>query len=147
MTKKTGRLEFRLKEIDETRIYLLYEMKHNDLMSKKCKRACRKLNCLCSLFISAGPGCVSISAFVSLVGILIGITSSAVGLKMCAINAGIKKYQEKTNKHDKKVLLGKAKLDTIEVLISKVLIDLFISNEEFVSVKKCYKNIMRWKKK
>ena len=112
-------------------------------MSKKCKRACRKLNCLCSLFISAGLGCVSISAFASLVGILIGITSSAVGLKMCAINAGIKKYQEKRKKHNKIVLLGKAKLDTIEVLISNALIDLYISNDEFVSVKKCYKNIMR----
>ena len=127
--------------------FIFYKKWNNDLMSKKCKRACRKLNCLCSLFISAGLGCVSIFAFASLVGILIGITSSAVGLKMCAVNAGIKKYQEKRKKHNKIVLLGKAKLDTIEVLISNALIDLYISNDEFVSVKKCYKNIMRWKKK
>ena len=62
---------------------------------------------------------------------------------MCAISAGIKMYQEKRKKHNKIVLLGKAKLDTIEVLISNALIDLYISNDEFVSVKKCYKNIMR----
>ena len=33
------------------------------------------------------------SAFASLVGISIGITSSAIGVKMCAIIAGIKKYK------------------------------------------------------
>ena len=42
---------------------------------------------------SAVTGCVSISAFPSLVGIPVYITSSAVGLKICAITAGIKKYK------------------------------------------------------
>ena len=36
---------------------------------------------------------VSISAFDSLVSILIGIAISVVGLKICAIIAGIKKYK------------------------------------------------------
>ena len=36
-------------------------------------------------------GCVSISASPSLVGIPIGIASSAVRLKVCAVTAGIKK--------------------------------------------------------
>ena len=31
-------LEFRLKKIDETRHYLLEEIKHNDLMSESIKR-------------------------------------------------------------------------------------------------------------
>ena len=34
-------LEFRLKKIDETRSYLLDEIKHNDLMSEKYKKTCR----------------------------------------------------------------------------------------------------------
>ena len=34
--------------------------------------------------------CISISTFASLVGIPIGITSSAIGLEICAITAGIK---------------------------------------------------------
>ena len=33
------------------------------------------------------------------------------------------------------MLLGKTKLDTIEVLLSKVLIDSYISHDEFISVK------------
>ena len=38
-------------------------------------------------------GCVSISDFSSLVGIPMGITSPAITLKICAINAAIKKYR------------------------------------------------------
>ena len=83
-------------------------------------------------------GCVSISAFASLVGIPIGITSSAIGLKICAITAGIKKYKsiikKKKKKHDKIVLLAKSKLNSIEVLISKTLIDSNISHDEFVLI-------------
>ena len=37
-------------------------------------------------------------------------------------------------KHDKIVLLGKNKLNTIEVLISTALIDSYISHDEFVSI-------------
>ena len=68
--------------------------------------------------------------FVSLVGIPIGITSSAVGLKICAITAGIKKFKsiinKKKKKHDRTVLLGRIELDAIEVLISKALVDSYI---------------------
>ena len=54
------------------------------------------------------------------------------------ITAGIKKYKsiikKKKKKHEKIVLLRKDKLNIIEVLISKALIDSYISNDEFVSV-------------
>ena len=66
-------------------------------MSKKHKKTCRTLNYLENffslLFISAVTGCVSISAFASLVGIPAGITSSAATIKICVITAGIKKYK------------------------------------------------------
>ena len=42
---------------------------------------------------STVTGCITISAFVSLVGILIGMMSSAIGLKTFVIIAGIKKYK------------------------------------------------------
>ena len=51
------------------------------------------------------------SAFTSLVGIAIGIVSSAVGLKICVTIAEIKKYnsiiKKKKKKYDKVVLLAK----------------------------------------
>ena len=53
------------------------------------------------------------------------------------MRSGIKKYKslikKKKKKHDKKVLLGKDKLNTIEVIISKALINSYISHDEFVS--------------
>ena len=83
-------------------------------------------------------GCVSISAFVSLVFVPVGITNSAVGTKICEITARIKKYKsiikKKKEKHDNIVLLGKYKLNTIEVLISEALIDSYISHDEFVLI-------------
>ena len=78
------------------------------------------------VFVSAVRGCVSIFAFTSLVGDPVGIASSAVELKICAITAGIINKEKK--KHDKIVLLGKSKLDTIEVLISNALIDSYINH-------------------
>ena len=45
------------------------------------------------ILASTVTGWVSISAFSSLVCVLVGITSSAVGIKICAIIAGIKEYK------------------------------------------------------
>ena len=63
------------------------------------------------IVISTITGCVSISAFPSLVDILKGTTSSATGLKIYAITAGNKKYKPITKKnkksHDKTALLFK----------------------------------------
>ena len=83
---------------------------------------------------------VLISAFFSIVCAPVGITSSAIEIKMCAITSGIKKhksikkYRKKKKTHDKLVFLGKDKLNTSEVLISKPLIDLYTSQDEFVSL-------------
>ena len=53
------------------------------------------------ILISTITGCVSISAFASLVDIPIGISSSVVGLKMCVITAAIKKYKSIIKKKEK----------------------------------------------
>ena len=137
-----------MKNIDETRNYLIEEINRNELMSKKHKKVCTTLNYIEHFLILASTitGCISISAFASLLGIPIGITSSAIGLKICAITAGIKKYKsiikKKKKKHDKIVLLAKSKLNSIEVLISKALIDSNISHDEYVLInnvpKECY---------
>ena len=137
---KEASLEFRLKKIDGARNDLLEKMKHNDLMSEKYKKTCKCLNYVKHLLVlvSTITGCVSISAYALLVSVLAGITSSAVEIKNCAITAGIKKYKsiikKRKRKHDKIVLLGKDQLNPIEVLISKALIDSYISPDEFVSV-------------
>ena len=79
------------------------------------------------ILISSVTRCISISYFASLAVIPIGITSSAKGLKICVITAGVKKYksiiEKKTKKHDKILSLAKSKLNNVEVLISKALTD------------------------
>ena len=84
-------LKFRLRKTDETRYYLLDEIKQNDLISVKYKKTCKYSNYVEHLLIlvSTVTGCVSVSTFASLVFVLVGITSSAVGIKMCAITAGV----------------------------------------------------------
>ena len=71
-------------------------------------------------------GCVSIATFASLVCVPVGITSSVIRRKICAIIAWIKKYKsirkKKRKNHDKIVLLRKDRLNTIEVVIAKALI-------------------------
>ena len=82
--------------------------------------------------------------FCFLVGIPIGIMSSAIGLKI-VINTGIKKYNSidkiKRKTHDKIVMLAKSKLNSIEVLISKALIDSNISHNEFVLINNVLKEL------
>ena len=53
-------------------------------------------------FVSTVSGCLSISAFASLVGFPLGIASFAVGLKICSITAVIKKYKPIIKKKRKK---------------------------------------------
>ena len=62
-------------------------------MSEKYKKMCKVMNYFehFLIFISAVSGCVSISAFALVIGVPVGITSSALGLKICAMTAGIKK--------------------------------------------------------
>ena len=132
--------EFRLKNIGETRNSFLEEIKQNEFLSKKDKRVCATVNYIEHFLVLASviTGCILFFAFASLIGIPIWITSSALGLKICAITTGIKKYKstikDKKKKHDKIVLLAKSKLNSIEVIISKAVIDSFISHDEFVSI-------------
>ena len=65
MAKENVGIDFRPKKVDETRNYLLDDIKYNDLMSKKHK------NFL--VFVSAVSACVPVYAFASLVGVPVSI--------------------------------------------------------------------------
>ena len=132
--------EFRLKNINKTKNYLIDEINLNELIGKKHRKICTILNYIKHFLILASTitGCISTSDFTSLIGIPIGIMSSPVRLKTCETTAGTKKYKsvikKKEKKHDKIVSLAKSKLNRIEVLISKSLIDLNISHDEFALI-------------
>ena len=130
--------EYRLKNLNEIRNYFLEQIKQNQLMNKRHKKICRILNHNkhTLILVSTITGCISISTFASLIGIPIGIMSSAIKLRICAMTPGIKKYKsiikKKKKKLDKIAFFAKSKLNKIEVLISKTLIDSLISHDEFV---------------
>ena len=65
------------------------------MISKKHKKVCTTLNYIEHFLIlgSTITQRVFNSSLASVVGIPIGITSSEIGLQICAITAGIKKYK------------------------------------------------------
>ena len=88
--------EFRLKNIDETRNLI-------EQINRNHKKVYTTLNYTEQFLIlpSKITGCASISVFASLVDIPIRITSSAIGIKICVITEGIKKYKAIINKKKK----------------------------------------------
>ena len=73
MKEKNISQEFRLKNIDETRNYLLEEeIKQNELVSRKHEKVCTTLNYIEHILILASTitDCISISSFASLLRIL-----------------------------------------------------------------------------
>ena len=84
-----------MKNIDVARSYFIRGIDKNELMSKNHKKVCTTLNYITHLFNLAATvtGCASISDFISLVGIPVGIVSFAEEINKCAITAGIKKYK------------------------------------------------------
>ena len=79
----------RVKNTNETRNYFLEEIEQNKFMSKNLKKFYTTPKYVEHFLILASTitGCILISAFDSLLVIPIGITSSAISLKICAIAA------------------------------------------------------------
>ena len=88
MSEENISQEFRIKDVDETRNYLIEDINPSDLMSKKHKMLCTALNCIEQLLVlvSAVRKCVSISAFCYLVSIPDGIATAAVRLNFFCNN-------------------------------------------------------------
>ena len=84
------------------------------------------------------------------VDIPVGFASSVIKIKISVITTEIKKYKsiiKKTKKkHEKIVLLAKTKLNTIEVLLFKVLIYSNIIQDGFFSVNNVLKEYDNLKK-
>ena len=120
MSEENITQKFTPKNIDKIRNYLIEEINQNELISKKHKTVYRNLNYMehSLILISTIIGCVFISDFAFLVGVSVGITSSAIEA------------------------LAKFKLDSARLLISKTLIHVLINNvpKEFDDMKEEIKN-------
>ena len=88
--------------------------------------------------LSATSGGVSITAFISIVGVAVGIASASFTL-IFSIAKGIIKIllkitRNKKKMHDNILMLAKSKLNSIEILISKALNDTDITHEELTMI-------------
>ena len=109
MSKENIYLDFRIEKIDETRKYLLEEIKNVNLMGEHCEKVYRTLNYFEYFLICTSPvtDCVSIPASASVAGVPVSTGSSAVGLKICALTAGIKMYQSIIRKKNNNSIVSK----------------------------------------
>ena len=92
------------------------------------------------IVLSATSGGVCIISSASVVGAPVGIASASFTLIFSLTTGIIKKLlsitRNKKKKHNKILMLAKSKLNSIETLILKALIDMKISHDEFVMILK-----------
>ena len=90
--------------------------------------------------MSATTGGVCIISHTTIAGAPVGIESAVFTIVFAFASGIIKKLlkltRNKRKKHDKIIMLAKSKLNSIETLVSKALIDMEISHEEFITILK-----------
>ena len=134
--------KFRLSEIIGIENYFYQEISQRKSCSKKLNKYVATFDYIDKVLIilSATGSGVSIISFTSIIGAPVGIASASVALIFSVTTGIIKKLlnitRNKKKKHHKILMLAKSKLNSIETLISQVLIDLDISREEFIRILK-----------
>ena len=124
--------QFRLNKISEIKDYFLAEIRERELISKNiCKYIAsldyfdKSLN-----FLSILSGSTSIAPFATVIGAPTGIIVANCGLTFSITSGFVKTFLKATinkkKKHNKIVMLGRSKINSIESKMPKALID----NEE-----------------
>ena len=140
--KLSDQTKFRLVEIKKIETYFHKEINQRRLCSKKVNKHVITFNYIdkISIVLNATTGGICIIFHASVVGAPVGIASAGFTI-LFSLATGITKKLLKTTrnkkkKHDKILLLAKSKFNNIESLVSKALIDVEISHEEFITVLK-----------
>ena len=139
-TNLSEQKKFRLSEIIGIENYFHQEINQSKSCSKKLSKYVTAFDYIDKVLIvlSATSSEVCIIASASVVGAPIGTASASFTLIFSLTTRIIKKLlsitTNKKKKHDKIPILGKSKLDSIETLVSQVLIDVEISHEEFNAI-------------
>ena len=141
-TDLSEQTKFRLDEISKIENYFHEEINQRKSCSKKLSKYVAAFYYIDKILIvlSATTGGVSICSFTSVVGAPVGIASASFTLIFSLTTGIVKKLlsitRNKKKKHNKILMLAKSKLNSIETLISQVLIDMEISHEEFIAILK-----------
>ena len=130
-------LNFRLQKSCEVLQNLEKEIKHYEDVRKKYNRArgiFTKISVGCGVFsviLSASGLGTSLTGFGAVVGIPLGVVGGICGGISVGFGAASKRLSHKVSKHEQTVSLAKAKVNTINDLVSKALKDNVISEQEF----------------
>ena len=132
--------KFRLDETNKIKDYLNAEIKERKDIVKKNSKYIVAFDYADKLFItlSASFGTLSIASYATVIGIAVGIAGASLTLIFTVTAGVIKKLlnitRKKKKKHNKITALARSKLNIIETLISRALIDFDISHEEFSEI-------------
>ena len=137
---------FRLNKINEINNYFVAEVKERELISKTLSKYIASFEhvdkSLIVLFATSSIN--SITSFVTVIALLIGIESASFSLSFSILTGIVKKLlktrQNKNKKHNKIVMLARSKLNSIESKIYEALINNEISHEEFMILIKKERN-------
>ena len=141
-TKLSNQTKFRLDEIKKTENYFNVEVNQRKLCSKKSNKYVATFNYIDKVLIilNATTGGVCIISHATVVGTPIGIASAGFTILFALTTGTIKKLlkiaRSKKKKHSKILMLAKNELNNIESLVSRALIDMEISHEEFITILK-----------
>ena len=139
-TNLTDQTKFRLNEISKIENYFNLEINQRKSCSKKLSKYVVAFDYIDKILIvlSKTSGGVCIISSVSVVGAPTGIAGPSFTLIFSLTTGIIEKLlsitRNKKKKHDKTLVLAKNKLNSIEALVSQVLIDMEISHEEFITI-------------
>ena len=135
-----GLRKFRFDEINKIKDCLNAELKERKVIVKKISKYIVAFDHADKLFItlSASFGALSIVSHATVVGIPVGIAGASLTVIFTVTTGVVKKLlnttRKKKKKHNEIITLARNKLNIIEILISRVLIDFNISHEEFSKI-------------
>ena len=141
-TNLTEQTRIRPNKITEIENYFHEEINQRKLRSKKLSKYVNAFEYVDKILIAlSATSCgVSVILFTSVVGAPVGIASanftSIFSLTTVIVKKLLSITRTKKKKLDKILMLAKSKLNSIEMLISQALIDMEISNEQFVTILK-----------
>ena len=137
-TDLSEQTKYQLDEISKIENYFIEEINQRKSCSQKLSKYVTVFDYIDkSLIVLSGTnGGVSIISFTSIAGAPVGIISAGVTLMFSLTTGMIKKLLNITRKKHKILMFAKSRLNSIDTLISQVLIYMDISHEEFITILK-----------
>ena len=144
--------QLRLNKINETKDYLLAEIRERELISKNLSKYIASFEYFSKslIFLSVVASSFSVESFATLIGAPAGILGASCGLTFSITSGFVKKFLKTRNKktqHNKIIMLARSKLNSIESEISKALVDNEVRHEHFEIVINEEKKILRIERK